>query len=271
MCGEQHKERKRPPRRKDAEIACDDKMFAEATTSLGKGEWEKAVAQYALAICAKIQQNPEGYSPRWLKRMWKMRKSLEKAASARLGRGDARVQVLDALRRAFRHVSFCLADHGQHRHAFGAAYNNNKAITRKRWHLGGMARAWAVIGGLHWWTSNFSTSWFAFTYRTILPVWTLFAVTDSLLLRAGQVLGQGGHPVAATWPTAFYFGAVTMTTLGYGDLHPRTDCPAALLACVIQAFGGYVLLAVFVSLLIQYAGAHPFTPPKWDYQYETTD
>ena len=26
-----------------------------------------------------------------------------------------------------------------------------------------------------------------------------------------------------TWPEAFYFSAVTLTTVGYGDLHPTTD------------------------------------------------
>ena len=26
-----------------------------------------------------------------------------------------------------------------------------------------------------------------------------------------------------TWPQAFYFSAVTITTVGYGDLHPTTD------------------------------------------------
>ncbi len=254
-----------------AEASADSEMLPEASQQLGQGKWREAIGQSVLAICRAIHESPESYSPVWLKRIWATRAEAEKAATREFNdtRG-ARIEVLDALRQAFRYISFVLADYGQHRHAFGAALNNNKAITKKRWHLGHKSRIWAVVGAVHWWTSNFSTSWFAFAYRTVAPLWVLFAVADFLLLRAGQVLGQNGHPASATWPAAFYFGAVTMTTLGYGDLHPNVDCVAALIVSIVQAFSGYVLLAVFVSLLIQYAGAHPLMPRDWGDWYEKT-
>jgi voltage-gated potassium channel len=57
----------------------------------------------------------------------------------------------------------------------------------------------------------------------------------------------------------FYFSLVTLTTLGYGDIHPASD-PARGLACV-EAVIGQFYVGVLVADLVGKRVAQAFTPP----------
>ncbi len=64
--------------------------------------------------------------------------------------------------------------------------------------------------------------------RSSLAAGTLFAVAaTSLLLVYGTlgslILGQGFSPPIVTLPQAMYFTVVTMSTVGYGDILPKSD------------------------------------------------
>jgi len=56
-----------------------------------------------------------------------------------------------------------------------------------------------------------------------------------------------------TWFTPFYFSTVCLTTLGFGDVTPALSDWKAEIYVATEALAGYVLLAVFVSLLVQNA------------------
>jgi len=58
--------------------------------------------------------------------------------------------------------------------------------------------------------------------------------------------------------TAFYHSAVNFTTLGYGDIVPRTDVARGL--TIVEGVGGQLFLAVMVARLVSlYAQGQPRT------------
>ncbi len=64
--------------------------------------------------------------------------------------------------------------------------------------------------------------------RSSLATATLFTVVSIVLLfgyagLGAYVLGSGFSPPITNLPEAFYFAVVTMSTVGYGDIVPRTD------------------------------------------------
>lgn len=54
--------------------------------------------------------------------------------------------------------------------------------------------------------------------------------------------------------SAIYFSFVTLATLGYGDISPRTDLARGL--AIIEGVGGQLFLAVFVARLISLYAQH---------------
>jgi hypothetical protein len=80
----------------------------------------------------------------------------------------------------------------------------------------------------------------------------MFAIPDQL---HNQILGflaaVRGFPAAASGSFArmFYFSAVTITTLGYGDIVPITN--AARIAVAIESILGIVLGGLFINSLFQ--------------------
>jgi uncharacterized protein YjbI with pentapeptide repeats len=102
----------------------------------------------------------------------------------------------------------------------------------------------------------------------VIGVWLLFGaiycgapLPESLNdTRMGNVLvdiapsfvrTNGGSSVFPTKFTPFYFSAVTLTTVGYGDITPAPGSLSAQVLVVCEALSGFVFLGAFVSLLVQ--------------------
>jgi len=90
--------------------------------------------------------------------------------------------------------------------------------------------------------------------RTSLAAGTLFAVTSALLLLIYAVFGSlylGGQfsPPIKNLMSGFYFSVVTMSTVGYGDITPKTT-NARLFAISVMLLG----LAVFATSVTAIAG-----------------
>lgn len=97
----------------------------------------------------------------------------------------------------------------------------------------------------------FSYAWFD---RTSLAAGTLFAVTSSLLLLIYAVFGSlyvGNQfsPPIKDLATSLYYSIVTMSTVGYGDITPKT-VEARLFAVSVIILG----LAVFATSVTAIAG-----------------
>jgi voltage-gated potassium channel len=97
----------------------------------------------------------------------------------------------------------------------------------------------------------FSYSWFD---RTSLAAGTLFAITSALLLLIYAVfgslyLGTQFSPPIKDLVTSFYFSVVTMCTVGYGDITPKT-ADARLFTVSVMILG----LAVFATSVTAIAG-----------------
>jgi hypothetical protein len=67
--------------------------------------------------------------------------------------------------------------------------------------------------------------------------------------------GAGGQPAGFTLSTAIYYSFVTLATLGYGDVVPRTEVARGL--AVLEAVGGQLFIAVTIARLV---GARLQTP-----------
>jgi len=125
-------------------------------------------------------------------------------------------------------------------------------IRRKRW------REWYVRGprwqqtlkralvGSFWWMSDYGQS-------TVRICWVFLvlalAFAGVYFCKPGWVEGlrdTGGFTGAMH---AFYFSMVTMTTLGYGDVHARPDVWQGQALLIIQVALGYVLLGALVTRL----------------------
>jgi voltage-gated potassium channel Kch len=93
----------------------------------------------------------------------------------------------------------------------------------------------------------------------------IYAALSAYML-AGQFFGVLYWAIGAAWPgsfvdpaaagestglslsTAMYFSFVTLATLGYGDVVPRTDLARGL--AVIEAVGGQLFVAVTIARLV---------------------
>jgi len=88
------------------------------------------------------------------------------------------------------------------------------------------------------------------TLETVVPGSFVGGRSAQLPLVSGATgLPGGGAPV---WTLDFvalnYFAFVTLTTTGYGDIHPAT--PQAQMVCALVAMGGTLYLALVMGLLI---------------------
>jgi len=77
------------------------------------------------------------------------------------------------------------------------------------------------------------------------------------LLYAGGIAWTSGSGEELRWYHYVYFSGMTLTTLGYGDLHPTDAVRMGVAIC--EAFTGYLLLGLAVSVVIDFN--KEFTPP----------
>ena len=82
------------------------------------------------------------------------------------------------------------------------------------------------------------------TLANIANIGSAFAILYAAQERAGFV-------EALTAIQALYFSFVTMMTIGYGDIVPRSDTVRMLV--VAQVFVGLYFLAAIVSTVVQWA------------------
>lgn len=90
--------------------------------------------------------------------------------------------------------------------------------------------------------------------RSSLTTGTFFSLLSILLLGGYSVfgafmLGKGFAPPIHSLVTAFYFSVVTMATVGYGDIVPKTD-DARMFVVSLILFGITVFSAAISSVLI---------------------
>jgi voltage-gated potassium channel len=90
--------------------------------------------------------------------------------------------------------------------------------------------------------------------RSSLAAGTLFALAATVLLLVygvlgSLILGQGFTPPIVTLPQAMYFTVVTMSTVGYGDILPKSD-DARLFVISLIVFG----LSVFATSITAVVG-----------------
>jgi ion channel len=96
----------------------------------------------------------------------------------------------------------------------------------------------------------------------------LYAALSAYLL-AGIFFGLFYWVLEQSWPgtfafagkfsrmSALYFSFVTLATLGYGDIVPRTDVARGL--AIVEGVGGQLFLAVLVARLVSLYGRGPET------------
>jgi len=78
-------------------------------------------------------------------------------------------------------------------------------------------------------------------------LWALLTVVFGCLYRIADgfsrsplFTGAGGAPIRVDFPTALHFSAVTLSTVGYGDIQPHDD--GVRLLAMVQALSGQLLL-----------------------------
>ena len=89
-----------------------------------------------------------------------------------------------------------------------------------------------------------------------LSAYLLAGLFFGLLYWVLQALGSGAFAASGDFSrmTAIYFSFVTLATLGYGDIVPRTDIARGL--AIIEGVGGQLFLAVLVARLVSlYSGS----------------
>lgn len=89
--------------------------------------------------------------------------------------------------------------------------------------------------------------------RSSLAAGTLFALAATVLLLAygvlgSLILGQGFTPAIVTLPQALYFTIVTMSTVGYGDILPKSD-NARLFVISLIVLGISVFVTSFTAVV----------------------
>lgn len=98
--------------------------------------------------------------------------------------------------------------------------------------------------------------WSDFSHRAMLVTWPRFVGAVALIIFALNILfagiyALGTNPVANARPGAlrdlFYFSVETLSTVGYGDMHPQTDY--AHIVATIESFTGIFFIALMTGLI----------------------
>jgi hypothetical protein len=194
-----------------------------------------------------------------------------------LGNPGRAAELVD---RSLRYIAFFLADCGMHGEAMKAAVG----VHHYRAHLmrsgGHKAQAWAtrltgMAIGVTW--DPLKVMAYSFSTYLALAVALLLTsiVTYGLSGESAIVVEQPGYDEPNLTPGVYehlYFAAVTLTTLGYGDVHPNHRHWWGVFPATISALGGlagYVILAGIVAVIMNRSGIHPYARiGTWMEQFE---
>lgn len=133
-----------------------------------------------------------------------------------------------------------------------ALYNYNAPwlLVRSR------CRPWATIVSqaiLPNWDSNILKITIPFIVLNYISVF-------ACLFMLGTVVDGSGNPISGPWKH-FYFSAVTLTTLGYGNLTPSGTWTEAIatVEAIVGFIGFAVLTGIIASLILKRAEIHEKT------------
>lgn len=193
--------------------------------------------------------------------------------------GSATVAA-ELIDRSLRYMAFYLADCGLHAEAMKASVAIHHYRSKLMRLTGRGEQAWATrVLGL-----SIGVTWdpMRVLSYSVIAYLTLTALLLGMSCIAGHYTGeaaiicdQPGRPGPELAPPVykhFYFAAVTLTTLGYGDIRPNLRhwwgvFPATV--CALAAFTGYVILAAIVAVIMNRSGIHPYARiGDWMKQYE---
>ncbi|MEW6442218.1 MAG: pentapeptide repeat-containing protein [bacterium] len=106
---------------------------------------------------------------------------------------------------------------------------------------------------MFWWLSDFGTSTtrvlFTFFATAVIFAFVYAALPELTNNLGGHLAGSRTGGPALTALRALYFSIVTMTTLGFGDIHANPISKAAHILLILQVLLGYFFLAVLVTRL----------------------
>jgi hypothetical protein len=183
--------------------------------------------------------------------------------------------------RSLRYMAFYLADCGLHAEAMKASVAIHHYRSKLMRLSGRGSQAWATrLLGLSigvTWDPMKVIAYSIIAYLTLAAVLLgMSCVTGYYTGEAAIIYDQPGREGPELAPAAYkhlYFAAVTLTTLGYGDVRPNLRHWWGIFPAVVCAGGaltGYVILAAIVAVVMNRSGIHPYARiGDWMRQYET--
>ena len=241
-------------------------------TSAKREQARELVAEYTRNTCAAARRAPgefhldEGEIERLFLRLAEV-----------LGDEQEPAELID---RSLRYIAFFLADCGLHGEAMKAATGIHRYRARLMRSLGRGAAALSTrLMGLAIGASWNPTSVAAYSLivylslagSLLLTSMITYTTTGETAITLHQERAPG-EPEQAGVFHHLYLAAVTLTTLGYGDIGPNHRhwwgiFPATL--CALGSLAGYVILAAIVAVIMNRSGIHPYARiGSWMAQYE---
>jgi hypothetical protein len=202
--------------------------------------------------------------------------ALYEALCKATGSATTAAELID---RSLRYMAIYLADCGLHSEAMKASVAIHHYRSKLMRMTGRDEQAWAtrVLGlsiGVTWDPMKV-IAYSVIAYLALVSVLLGMSCITGPLTGEASIIYDPTHGEAETTPGVYkhmYFAAVTLTTLGYGDIRPNLRhwwgiFPATV--CAIGAFTGYVILAAIVAVIMNRSGIHPYARiGDWMKQYE---
>ena len=195
-----------------------------------------------------------------------------------LGSATLAAELID---RSLRYMAFYLADCGLHAEAMKASVAIHHYRSKLMRLSGRGTQAWATrllgVSIAVTWDPMKVIAYSIIAYLSLAAVLLgMSCVTGHYAGEAAIICDQPGREGPELAPPVYkhlYFAAVTLTTLGYGDIRPNLRhwwgiFPATV--CAAGALTGYVILAAIVAVIMNRSGIHPYARiGDWMRQYET--